>query len=99
MENERPKVLGYAAAAEAHNDDDDDDDRGADDMPELMTTAEAARHIGVSPGYLTNLRCWGTGPRCSRVGARNVRYVRADLDAWKERRGVGAAYSAPSVDA
>jgi hypothetical protein len=90
--------LVCAAVAEAHNDDDDDDDRGADDMPELMTTAEAGRHIGVSPGYLTNLRCWGTGPDWRRVGARSVRYARVDLDAWKKRRGVLSAYSAPPVN-
>ena len=56
-------------------------------MPEmLMTTAAAARQLGVSPGYLTNLRCWGTGPRCRRVGVRGVRYARADLDDWCDSR-------------
>lgn len=59
---------------------------GADHMDEPMTTAEAARHLGINPGYLTNLRCWGTGPRWRRVGLRSVRYLRADLDAWIARR-------------
>jgi hypothetical protein len=56
-------------------------------MPEPMTTAQAASHLNVSPGYLTNLRCFGIGPSWRRVGARGVRYERADLDDWNERRG------------
>lgn len=91
-------MLGYAAVAEAQNDDDDDDDRGADDMPELLTTAEAARHLGVSPGHLTSLRCWGTGPTWRRVGARGVRYARPDLNDWKNRRGVASGDSSPSTN-
>ena len=47
----RTKVLGYFTVTEAHNGDDDDDDLGAGTMAELKTTAEAARHLGVSPGY------------------------------------------------
>jgi hypothetical protein len=56
-------------------------------MTEPMTTAEAARHLGVSPGHLTTLRCWGIGPRWRRVGARGVRYDPADLDEWRVGRG------------
>ena len=90
--------MGYAAVVEAHNGDDDDDDRGADHMPQmLMTTAEAARHLGISPGHLSSLRCWGLGPRWRRIGAKNVRYERADLDAWKKCRAVATGPSSPSI--
>lgn len=60
-------------------------------MAELMTTGEAARHLGVSPQYLSNLRCWGTGPAWQRVGARGVRYARTGLDEWSSRRSHRAA--------
>ena len=59
---------------------------GANHMEEPMTTAEAARHLGINPGYLTNLRCWRTGPRWRRVGTRGVRYEIADLNDWREGR-------------
>jgi hypothetical protein len=78
-------LLGYDAVAEAQNDD-DDDDLGADDMAELKNTAEAADHLGLTPGYLTNLRCWGIGPRWRRICARNVGYDVADLDSWVAER-------------
>lgn len=55
-------------------------------MAELMNTAEAADHLGLSPGYLGNLRCWKRGPRWRRIGAREVRYDIVDLDKWRDRR-------------
>lgn len=61
---------------------------GAKDMAETKNTAEAADHLGLTPGYLTNLRCWGTGPRWRRIGARNVGYDVADLDEWRDRRRI-----------
>jgi hypothetical protein len=70
-------------------------------MPDPMPTAEAARRLGVSPGYLTNLRCWGTGPRWRRAGARGVRYAVADLDEWRDRRQSGrksVGEATPSFD-
>lgn len=54
-------------------------------MADLLTTGDAARHLGLSPQYLTNLRVWRTGPRWLRVGKHGVRYTRADLDAWRDR--------------
>ena len=77
--------MGYGAVVEAQNGD-DDDTTGANHMNEPMTTAEAARHLGINPGYLTNLRCWGTGPQWRRVGARGVRYEKADLESWRDDR-------------
>ena len=64
-------------------------------MAKLMTTAEAARHLGVSPGYLTNLRCWGTGPRWRRIEGRGVRYDAADLDDWNKRRAGRSGFQSP----
>ena len=84
-------MLGYGAVAEAQDGDDDDDDRGANDMTDLMTTAEAARHLGVSPGYLTNLRCWGTGPRWRRGERGRVTYRPSDLDDWRAERQAALA--------
>ena len=77
--------MGYGAVAEANvatmmtN-----SEPHMDEQP--MTTAEAARHLGINPGYLTNLRCWGTGPRWRRIGVRGVRYDRVELEEWREGR-------------
>ena len=52
-------------------------------MNEPMTTAEGGAPPRHKPRLPYNLRCWGTGPRWRRVGARGVRYDKADLDHWK----------------
>jgi len=47
----------------------------------MLTTQEAARHIGCAPITLAKLRCSGGGPTFLKIG-RAVRYALADLDAW-----------------
>jgi Ni/Co efflux regulator RcnB len=59
-------------------------DADADD-PEFDTEA-AAEFLGCSPGYLANLRSWGTGPRYHRkFKRRGIIYLRSDLKAYKLR--------------
>jgi excisionase family DNA binding protein len=50
----------------------------ANDVPEYLTTAEAAAVIGVSERHLKALRAEGRGPAFLRVG-RSVRYPRSGL--------------------
>ena len=52
---------------------------------DLLTTEEAAAHVGVSPRTLERYRVTGAGPRFLKVG-RKVLYRLADLDAWLESR-------------
>ena len=53
-----------------------------------LTTAEAARYLGLSARTLKRYRVTGEGPVFHRFGGR-VRYLRGDLDAWAvERRRV-----------
>jgi len=47
----------------------------------LVGTAEAARHLGVSPRTLEDWRWKGGGPTFSKLG-RLVRYRMADLEAF-----------------
>lgn len=47
----------------------------------LLTTAEVARLLGVSPATLERWRAAGRGPRYFRYG-RTVRYRYADLEAF-----------------
>jgi len=48
----------------------------------LLTTAQAAALLGLSPRTLEGLRLRGGGPRYVRLSARAVRYRREDLAAW-----------------
>ncbi|WP_269514899.1 helix-turn-helix transcriptional regulator [Brevundimonas subvibrioides] len=51
------------------------------DNPRLLSTAEAAAQLGLSPGYLKTKRVTGGGPAFVKMGAR-VSYHPAALDAW-----------------
>jgi excisionase family DNA binding protein len=48
----------------------------------ILRTADAARYLNFSESTLEKLRVYGGGPTFIRLGARAVRYRRADLDAW-----------------
>lgn len=52
---------------------------------EYLTPAAAARMIGYAVGSLANMRTAGTGPKWVKPKGR-VRYPKADLIAWMERR-------------
>lgn len=51
----------------------------------LLSTADAARLVGLTPKTLRQLRCDRAGPRCLKLGtskqARTV-YRRSDLERW-----------------
>lgn len=49
--------------------------------PRLLSTPEAATHLGLSPAYLTKKRVTGGGPAFVKLGAR-VAYDPADLESW-----------------
>ncbi|MDI6623178.1 MAG: helix-turn-helix domain-containing protein [Brevundimonas sp.] len=49
----------------------------------LLSVSEASRRLGLSVGYLNNLRVKGGGPAFVKTGAR-VTYDPADLAAWVE---------------
>lgn len=49
---------------------------------ELLTTAEAARYLGMSKAFLERDRWAGARIPFIRVGSRSVRYRRADLEAY-----------------
>jgi predicted DNA-binding transcriptional regulator AlpA len=50
----------------------------------LLRTDEAARFLSLSGRTLEKHRCYGTGPRYSKIGGRVV-YRLEDLQAWAER--------------
>jgi Helix-turn-helix domain len=52
---------------------------------EKLSTAEAARHLGLALATLAKMRCWGGSPPFLRLG-RKVVYCRDDLDAWLNAR-------------
>lgn len=64
--------------------------------PRYLRTPEAARLLSLSHRTLEKHRCYGTGPRYSKVGGRVV-YAVADLQAWIDR-GVKASTSDPGHD-
>lgn len=51
----------------------------------LLTSAQAAEHLGMSESWLTKTRLFGGGPCFLKLG-RSVRYRVPDLDAWLETR-------------
>ena len=52
--------------------------------PRYLRTPEAARFLSLSGRTLEKHRCYGTGPRYSKIGGRVV-YRVEDLQAWAER--------------
>ena len=52
---------------------------------DLLTTAEAAAYVGLSPRTFERYRVTGEGPPYLKVG-RLVFYRRTDLDAWLENK-------------
>lgn len=64
--------------------------------PRYLRTPEAARFLSLSHRTLEKHRCYGTGPRYSKVGGRVV-YSVADLQAWVDR-GLKASTSDPGHD-
>jgi predicted DNA-binding transcriptional regulator AlpA len=61
--------------------------------PRYLRTPEAARFVGLSGRTLEKHRCYGTGPRYSKIGGRVV-YRVEDLQAWVQR---GSTYSTSEV--
>ncbi|QMW22479.1 helix-turn-helix transcriptional regulator [Sandaracinobacteroides saxicola] len=64
--------------------------------PRYLRTPEAARFLSLSHRTLEKHRCYGTGPRYSKVGGRVV-YSVSDLQAWVGR-GMKASTSDPGHD-
>jgi excisionase family DNA binding protein len=62
-------------------------------VPEVLTATEAAAYLQVPVATLRRWRSIGTGPRHAKVG-RHVRYRRAALDRWLEKREREAAAGA-----
>ena len=60
-------------------------------MQDLMTTDEAAEFLDLHPATMATWRMTeGRGPRYFKVGQRNVRYRRSELERWlkaQERTG------------
>jgi hypothetical protein len=51
----------------------------------LLSTADAARLVGLTPKTLRQLRCDRAGPRCLKLGAKRQSrtfYRRSDLERW-----------------
>lgn len=68
-------------------------------IPELMTVAEAASRLSVTPSTLKRWRLAGTGPAAIMITDRLVRYRPSAVEAWLKARttggGVAAGETAP----
>lgn len=51
-------------------------------MSQLLNIDEAAAQLGVSRGYLAQLRVTGKGPAFRAITPRTIRYAQEDIDAW-----------------
>ena len=56
------------------------------EVPLNMRPKGAAAYLGVSKAFLDQSRCYGTGPRFTRVSKTMILYRREDLDAWLAER-------------
>ena len=52
----------------------------------LLTAAQAAEFLNLTPRFLEMRRFRGGGPKYVRISSRCVRYLQADLMAWIEAR-------------
>lgn len=59
----------------------------------LLNEIAAAEMLGLSPSWLRQHRCKGTGPKFIKMG-RAVRYRVSDLAAYVESRSVGVGHDA-----
>lgn len=59
-------------------------------VEKLLSVVELAELLNVPKGTVYKLNKSGTGPKRIRVG-RQVRYRRADVDRWLEKRSVTPA--------
>ena len=55
-------------------------------MPELMTTEDVARHLGVNKKTLDRMRGRGDGPRYLRLTSKIIRYRLADIEEFLEAK-------------
>ena len=57
-------------------------------MKQVLTPAQAAEYLGVTPGTLANWRSTKIGPPFSKINKKCVRYLRDQLDKWvREQQG------------
>lgn len=59
-------------------------------ITDVLTTTEAAQYVRLGKPTLERFRITGKGPSFCKLGGA-VRYRRADLDEWLERRLVASA--------
>lgn len=64
---------------------------GAKQTGQLMTTPEASEYLRYKVETLKWWRSHGGGPPFIKINGRLVRYRVRDLDAWLDKRTVGAA--------
>lgn len=60
----------------------------------VLTEAEAARLVRLSPRTMQRLRLEGGGPRFVKLTARSIGYAIADLQAWVHQRSVASTSAA-----
>jgi predicted DNA-binding transcriptional regulator AlpA len=73
-----PFALAASSCGTATMNDHQDDD--------LIDAREAARLLGLKPSTLEIWRWAGKGPQHRVIGTRSVRYLRADILAYRDRR-------------
>lgn len=58
--------------------------QNAPELPQFLTTQQAAQYLNLSVPTLERYRCAGIGPKAHRLGTKTIRYRREDLDAWAQ---------------